>query len=368
MSMPHAAARVEAHWSATVGFLSDTGRSRERNEDSFAVHVPYGNSPADGTVDALFVVADGMGGHEAGHVASRLVTERVAAALTAPSDSVQDPPTPEPSMPERLERLLQAVNRELVDMAEARAIARGAGSTLTAAVLRDSALYLAHVGDSRCYRLRDGQLTRLTEDHSWVAEQQRAGLITADEAEQHPQRNILTQCLGLDRTLQVFSATEQVRDGDRYLLCTDGLHGVLNDDAIGRTLMDEPRPQSAARRLIDLANAAGGPDNITAIVVDLAWRAPLAVTEPGTLRAMPAPRHRAGAWLLVTLGLLLLAGALAAGALLFIPDRDSPIQDPTTVTPVIEPDPTPASEGGAALTTDAAPSDAPGLNPRQQQE
>jgi PPM family protein phosphatase len=335
-----------------VGFLSDTGRSRERNEDSFAVHVPYGDDPADGTVDALFVVADGMGGHEAGHVASRLATERVAAALTAPPDPVQDPPTPESAMPERLERLLQAVNRELVDLAEDRGIARGAGSTLTAAVLQGSALYLAHVGDSRCYRLRDGQLTRLTQDHSWVAEQQRAGLITADEAEQHPQRNILTQCLGLDRMLQVFSATEQVRDGDRYLLCTDGLHGVLSDDAIGRTLVDEPRPQAAARRLIDLANAAGGPDNITAIVADLAWRVPLEATQPGTLRIAAPPRRRSGAWLLVALGLLLLAGALAGGALLYFPNRDDPAPDPATVTPI----------------TDAVPDDAPGPNQRQQQE
>lgn len=344
-------------WALSPGFVSDAGRARGRNEDSFALYLPYEGAPPTGAVDALFLVADGMGGHEAGDLASRFAAERVASALGEPAaDDVGGE-----DLPTRLERLLQDVNHELVALAAARGAARGLGTTLTLAVLRGATIHIAHVGDSRCYRLRDGVLAQLTPDHSWVAEQVRAGLLSPEEARHHPRRNILTQCLGLDRSLEVFAAAEPVCAGDRYLLCTDGLHGTVADEAIAGALLAEPGAQAAAERLVRLANEAGGPDNITAIVVDFsppaAARAALRTTLPGiTLPpppAAPPARRRTGARLLVAAGSLLLIGALAAGIYLGLARRHS-------ATPAARPAATlPAVEAGSSEARPPAPASRP---------
>jgi protein phosphatase len=326
MDRPSINAAAAPRLRLAVGFRSDTGRARERNEDALAVFLPYGDEPNPASVDALFLVADGMGGHEAGDVASRFAARRIAGALTGPK--AVPAAVDEESLEPRLDSLLQAANRELVELAASEGLTRGLGTTLTAAVLRGTTLYLAHVGDSRCYRLREGALAQLTEDHSWVAEQRRTGLLTAEEAEAHPQRNILTQCLGLDRKLDVFHRAAEVAAGDRYLLCSDGLHGPVPDRVLARVLETEASPQAAAQRLIDLANEAGGEDNITAIVADVAPAGPPATdTIPGELsplavtaeRAAPRGAANRGARALVAIGTLLVLAALAAGAMLLGP-------------------------------------------------
>jgi serine/threonine protein phosphatase PrpC len=346
-------------WSLSIGFLTDIGR-RERNEDVCSLFVPYGERTTKGLVDAIFLVADGMGGHEAGDEASRFAADFVVEALTGPTrPSAMDPP-----LDVMLEQLLVQANAELVRLARQHGIQRGVGTTLTAAALRDDTLYLAHVGDSRCYRLRDGRLQQLTEDHSWVAEQRRAGLLSAAEEHSHPQRNILTQCLGVDRELDLFIATDLLLHGDRYLLCSDGLHGAVADDGLADVLGSVASPQAAARTLVDLAIFLGSADNITAIVFDVSRghddaqhatpaRAPANIatctTLPGhngsggsaattwpdsaalTAAAAPAPRRPRGlaqcaGRVATVLGLFLFLGALAAGAALYLADdsaRDS---------------------------------------------
>lgn len=348
-------------WLLRVGFLSDTGLSRERNEDALALFVPYGSERSTAAVDAYFLVADGMGGHEAGDVASRLAAERVAAALEMPDDGEAVPP--------RLERVFRDLNRELVALAAERGLARGLGTTLTVAALSDTTLHLAHIGDTRCYRLRAGDLEQLTDDHSWVAEQLRSGHLTAEEAVGHPQRNVLTRCLGTNREPELLSASHEVRDADRYLLCSDGLHGAVDDTLLHRVLREEHMPQAAARRLVDLANDAGGDDNITAVVVDISTRD--AGTASGasaetTLRAV-APtitRSRAarGARVLVAIGAVLIAGALAAAIALTprratAPDARGRVAPDTTSTPgFVQPGP---SAPGTTVPRPVAPDPPP---------
>lgn len=303
-----------------VGFVSDTGRTRERNEDAYALHLGYRGEPNHAPVDAFFAVADGMGGHECGDVASRYVADAVHDALTA---GAADFPSTGAEIGGWIEAAVQRVNRGLIELASESGTARSMGSTLTLAVLWRRTLFLAHVGDSRCYRLRAGVLRQLTEDHSWVAEQQRAGLLSAEEAAVHPNRNWLTQCLGIDREPRVFQLEQPVVDGDRYLLCSDGLHGVLDDARLLAVLAEGTEPQPTARRLVELANDAGGPDNVTAIVFDVRGEPPHAPPPPppppprdvslaDTLPGLPLPRRasrrRAATLLLLVLALAGLGG------------------------------------------------------------
>src|SRR5690606_17973677 len=147
--------------------------------------------------------------------------------------------------------------------------ARGMGSTITLAAVRDDALVVAHVGDSRLYRLRGGRMEQITEDHSWTAEQRRRGLLSHEEEAAHPRRNLLTDCIGVDREISVFTTTLELEEGDRFLLCSDGLHGPVSDDEIA-AILAQSDPETAARLLVERANEAGGPDNITAVVLHVA--------------------------------------------------------------------------------------------------
>jgi PPM family protein phosphatase len=227
-----------------VGARSDIGRLRKRNEDAYLVKEP------------LFVVADGMGGHVGGDVASTLAVETIESASSA-----------EVTLEALVEDIKRA-NRVVLDRGESDRELRGMGTTLTAVLAEDAKAHVAHVGDSRAYLLRDGTLQQLTEDHTLVQRMVREGRLSEDEAAQHPQRSILTRALGVDEDIPVDELTLDVHGGDRVLLCTDGLTSMVDRDRIQQILESERDPQAACDKLIDAANRAGGDDNITVIVLD----------------------------------------------------------------------------------------------------
>jgi len=276
-------------WALRFGLLTDPGLARERNEDACAVYVPWHGETAPARADALFLVADGMGGHEAGDVASAHVAATLRRWFTtrdAPEGEDDD------AFGEALQSAVLEIHDSLLALGRERGLARGAGSTLTALCLRGDQAHVAHVGDSRLYRLRDDALARLTRDHAWVAEQLRAGVLSPEEAALHPQRHMLTQCLGVGGDIQVDLFRFQVLPGDRFLLCSDGLHGPVTADEIRQVMAASSDPQRTARALVDRANQATGPDNITAVVLhlDLPWQGP--TTEPELALPGIAPAAR----------------------------------------------------------------------------
>jgi protein phosphatase len=229
--------RVEA------GVATDIGRVRERNEDSFLVEPP------------LYAVADGMGGHRGGGVASELALERIEELFHAGK-------TP-------LAEMVHAANRSVFERSMADRKVMGMGTTLTAATVDDEGVHLAHVGDSRAYLLRAGAFRQLTDDHTLVNRMVKAGEITREEAEVHPHRNVVTRSIGTEAEVEVDQDDVPVIDGDRFLLCSDGLTGMVTEPQIQAILEATPKPQDAADRLIKAANRAGGIDNITVVVLDI---------------------------------------------------------------------------------------------------
>jgi protein phosphatase len=327
------------------GFVSHAGLERERNEDAFVVYAPYPGDALPGAFDAVFVVADGMGGHQSGDMASRFVADTAASRLTlALPHHDLDPAA-------HIEDIVRRADEELRDLVRTAGLQSAAGSTLTLVALRGYRLHVGHVGDSRAYRVRAGQLTQLTDDHSWVADQVRAGLMSPAEAATHPKRNLLTHSLGVGSGLRVFTATHEILEGDRYMICTDGLHGVAPADVLAHVLVEEADPQSAAARLVSIANDGGGPDNITCIVFDVQappeQTVPLPVVHPAaastltstTLSAGPAsavrPR-RAISYALTAAGALLVTGAAALGAWRYLDARTE--SDASSVAPAVSAD------------------------------
>ncbi len=231
---------------ADTASRTDTGRQRRDNEDSSFARAP------------LFVIADGMGGAQAGEVASRLAVEAFADAL--PEDG-----SPE----ERLAGRAQDANREIYEMSRTAQERAGMGTTLTAVYLDETGLAVAHVGDSRAYLYRHGELGRLTQDHTLVEELLRRGKLTEEQAAEHPQRSIITRALGVDPVVEVDTRTYAGRAGDVVLLCSDGLTSMITETAIVEVLAAEPDLDRAAEALIAAANDAGGRDNITVILFRL---------------------------------------------------------------------------------------------------
>jgi PPM family protein phosphatase len=228
-------------------YKTDTGRQRHANEDSYFARAP------------VFAVADGMGGAQAGEVASRI------AARAFEQHPLGDSP------PEgQLEEIAQDANREIHELAQQDSSRAGMGTTLTAAMFRDDEVALGHVGDSRAYVLRDGELKRLTKDHSLVEELRRQGRLTEEQAEEHPQRSIITRALGPEPQVNVDTMTFPARDGDVFLLCSDGLTTMVSDEEIRETLVNSKSLRSAVSRLVDAANRGGGRDNITAVAFRVA--------------------------------------------------------------------------------------------------
>jgi serine/threonine protein phosphatase PrpC len=223
---------------------TDPGRKRRRNEDTFVLEPP------------LFAVADGMGGAQAGEVASRLA----AAAFREFHEADELAPD------ERVRALVQEANRRIFDRARSDAEASGMGTTVTAAILEGGQVTIGHVGDSRAYRLHDGQLEQLTEDHSLVADLMRSGRLTPEEAEAHPQRSVITRALGTDPEVDVDTMAVETSPGDVFLLCSDGLTTMVSDEDILELLARSGSLDAAAKALVKAANRGGGEDNITVVL------------------------------------------------------------------------------------------------------
>jgi protein phosphatase len=256
---------------ATVVGLTDVGQTRSRNEDSLALLPDLG----------VAVVADGMGGHPGGDVASRIAADTAARALE--EELTPDIAGPADAASTRLaEAMLLSVLRAheaIRAEGEKDTALDGMGTTLTALVVDPStdSFVLGHVGDSRAYRFRDGALTQLTKDDTWVQERIDAQQLTEDQARRHPFAHLLTQCLGLEDTPVPHITHGSVEVGDAYLLCSDGLVGMLDDATLGEILgrelgtngaaADASRQLPVVQALVDAANAAGGHDNITAVLV-----------------------------------------------------------------------------------------------------
>ena len=273
-------ARARQSWAA----LSDTGRVRPHNEDSVLAQPP------------LFVVADGMGGHEAGEVASAIAVETLRDHAPRRPDA------------KALARAVKAANREVIRAAREGYGKTGMGTTMTAAIVEGTRIVIAHVGDSRAYLLHDGVLSPVSEDHSMVADMIRRGQLTEAEARYHPNRSVITRALGTDPNMIADTYEIDAEPGDRLLLCSDGLTGMLEDAAIAEMLGGPRDPATAARTLIDAANDAGGHDNISVIIVD--------IEGVGTSRAgatVDAKGARAGRGILAVIGWLLLFALIVGG-------------------------------------------------------
>lgn len=241
--------------------LSHVGRQRQHNEDTFLVQ--------DGT--RLFVVADGMGGHAAGEVASRIAVDSISEFIV---HTVEDDGTWPHAYNEQFNRstnrLIAAVklaNTRVVEAMKKDARLRGMGTTVVGCLAGDHTMSVAHVGDSRAYMIRDGQLSRITNDHSWVFEQVQAGMLTEAEAEKHPLRNVITRALGGSLSVVPDASEIACKPGDTYLLCSDGLTGMVPEDEILRIVVGTDDLGAACQQLIDQANERGGVDNITAVLV-----------------------------------------------------------------------------------------------------
>jgi protein phosphatase len=248
---------------------TDPGRKRRRNEDAYVVKPP------------LFAVADGMGGPRAGEVASGLAAAAVKASEAAGGGE------------EQVITLIQSANRSVYERSSEDASVSGMGTTMTVAVVDGRGVTIGHVGDSRAYLARGGTLEQLTEDHSLVSELVRAGKLSPEEAENHPQRSVITRALGTDPDVDVDAFTVEPEEGDIFLICSDGLTTMVGDETIAQVL-DAHRGNldRAAKELIRLANKAGGEDNITVVAFELSDAPGSDDTENGLVaeetRPMPA--------------------------------------------------------------------------------
>ena len=235
-----------------VGFGTDRGRNRSRNEDSLFVDMERG----------LFIVADGMGGHRAGEVASRVAVETISEHFHS---------VPLPRKPSKIEQdmkeALQRANEEIFNRSYLLDDLRGMGTTVVVALIYSEKIYLAHAGDSRAYLLRQGNLQQLTEDHSVTSRMVREGNLTREEAKDHHLHSALYRALGQDVTLEVDTNTYDYQAGDTLILCSDGLTDMIEDDEIMDVLYTFASPQQACDQLISRANTKGGRDNITVIIV-----------------------------------------------------------------------------------------------------
>ena len=242
----------------SVAGQTDVGRVRAGNEDSYKV-LSGKKSPLG--IDALLIVADGMGGHAAGEVASRMAVDGIVSLITGPDSS---PSIEGQGYLKFLCGIVQQVNNTVFQASQDED-KRGMGTTCTMAVVRGDQLFVSHVGDSRAYLLRAGSLHQITQDHSWVEEQVAQGTLGREEARDHPNRNIITRAVGLEPQVKVDGYLVSLADQDILLLCSDGLTTMIEDSQITEILSDHG-PAEACRALISAANSQGGHDNITVAI------------------------------------------------------------------------------------------------------
>jgi len=239
--------------------LTDQGKVRSNNEDAVLVDESRG----------LLIVADGMGGHQAGEVASDMAITSVNAGLEQLTRLGTGGATIDENFTTDTNRLgtaMKLANQAIFEAAKAHSQSHGMGTTCTAALISNGRLSLAHVGDSRCYLVRNGRMEQLTQDHSLVMEQVRQGLLSPDDQAVQAGQNILTRSLGTEASVRIDLDEHPLLPGDLVLLCSDGLIKELNDDQILHVAAETPDPQPLVRRLVDMANAAGGRDNIAVAV------------------------------------------------------------------------------------------------------
>jgi protein phosphatase len=246
----HAAPRIAAAQTFDLGLLSDVGTNRDNNEDACGSHAESENC-------VIFAVADGVGGYEGGEIAS-------AQAVEVTLDGFRESPAGW-GPAKRLYRAVQRANIEIHNRALTVPELRRMATTLTAAVVSDGVLYAAHVGDCRIYHIRHGKVRQITKDHTVVQERVRMGLISPARARHHPERSALSRCLGHELIVAIDRITMPLEQNDQLVVCTDGLHSVIEDYELGKVIHGL-EAATACRRLIDLANQRGTADNLTVAI------------------------------------------------------------------------------------------------------
>lgn len=241
--------------------ISDRGKVRENNEDRYLIH-------GDNAL-AVYAVADGMGGHAAGEVASSMALETIRRYLDFHRDAFLEAVAAGESVRPLLEEMLETANKEVLRAGSEQPGCNGMGTTITLLLAVFGQYWLAHIGDSRAYLIRNSEILHLTEDHTLVSQLLRSGQICEDEASGHPQRHILTRALGTDGVAVFDIMRQTIRPGESVLLCTDGLHGLVDKEEIWEVVQNGGEPEEILPQLVDLANERGGTDNIAAVLVKI---------------------------------------------------------------------------------------------------
>jgi len=241
-----------------IGVNSHKGKIRDINEDYYSLV-----QNESGEIVA-FVIADGMGGHNSGEVASKMAVESVAGKLLP----VTAMPDDESMISDTLVNIIQMANKEIYEFGQNSIDNFGMGTTLIAAIPKDGKMHIGHVGDSRAYRIRDNEIHRITTDHSYIEELLKNGTINNEEAKLHPKKNLITRALG-SVELEVDYYISEIKSGDNFVFCTDGLTNMVDDEEIKNICLNTSDSQQACDKLVELANSNGGEDNITVIVVKI---------------------------------------------------------------------------------------------------
>lgn len=237
------------------GVGSDRGKVRQINEDSYNIISGYPGIPV------TFVIADGMGGHNSGEIASNLAVEFISNYILQFPEELQKHDTQG-----TIHEIIRLANMEIYQKSVEEPTFQGMGTTLILAMVTGRTLHIGHVGDSRAYLLREGEMTRITTDHSYIEELIKSGSISREEAERHPKKNIITRALGCFNEVEADIHTVELQEKDVILICTDGLTNMLNEDEIMNILTETKEPEQTCTKLIEIANEKGGEDNITVLV------------------------------------------------------------------------------------------------------
>ncbi|MCX8129011.1 MAG: Stp1/IreP family PP2C-type Ser/Thr phosphatase [Clostridia bacterium] len=238
------------------GVKSDKGMVREINEDSYNIIAGYSEIPV------AFIIADGMGGHNSGEIASKMAVEYISNSVMNISKDFENS-----DIAETIKGFMEKANADVYKASQEHEDNFGMGTTLITALVYQKKMYIGHVGDSRVYLIRENRIERLTTDHSFIEELIKSGTLTREEAENHPKKNIITRALGCSEDIQVDTYIADIMSDDTFILCTDGLSNMLDDDEIMEIVKANDEPAAVCEKLVDAANKNGGEDNITVILI-----------------------------------------------------------------------------------------------------